>query len=247
MIAAVYRSGPLAAASHATAGFLHGLLRRKPERIEVVARRGGPRSKGYILHQSTDLLPEHVAEVEGIPTTTVPRTIIDIGVPHGVGAAARCLDEGRRVGVVELREAATLLHQVARRGRNGVGPARRIIMERLAWDQVTESQLEDRFLRLLQRHGLPEPAGQVELRDRGRLVGRVDFMYRDARVVIELDGAAYHSDPKTFRRDRERQNQLILMGLRVLRFTSWDILAAPEFVVDQVLLALSTAPIRNWG
>jgi len=221
------------------------LIRMRPDHLAVLAVRGGPRPHGFILHQSTDLVPAHVTELDGIPVTTVPRTVVDVGVPNGLGATARCLDEGRRVGVVELEEIAALLHEVGKRGRNGVGPARRVLMERLKWDLVTDSQLEDRFLRLLQRFDLPEPAIQVEVQDvNGRFIARVDFLYRSQSVVIEVDGAAFHSDPATFRRDRVRQNQLILLGYTVLRFTSWDLLAAPEFVADQVSEAISPSKLR---
>jgi very-short-patch-repair endonuclease len=180
--------------------------------------------------------------VSGIPTTTPARTLVDIGVPHGIGAAGSCLDEARRRDLVTLEEVARVLHQVARKGRNGVGPARKILSERLAWDQITDSQLEDRFLRLIQRSDLPKPVGQFVVRADGGFVARVDFAYPDASLLIELDGAAYHSDRETFQRDRLRQNRLVSLGYRVLRFTFWDVLATPDFVVDTVASFLP----RNW-
>jgi very-short-patch-repair endonuclease len=70
----------------------------------------------------------------------------------------------------------------------------------------------------------------------------VDFAYPDASLLIELDGAAYHSDRETFQRDRLRQNRLVSLGYRVLRFTFWDVLATPDFVVDTVASFLP----RNW-
>jgi very-short-patch-repair endonuclease len=181
--------------------------------------------------------------VSGIPTTTPARTLVDIGVPHGIGATGSCLDEARRRDLVTLEEVARVLHQVARKGRNGVGATRRILSERLAWDQITDSQLEDRFLRLIQRSDLPEPDGQFVVRDEaGGFVARVDFAYPDAALLVELDGAAYHSDRETFQRDRLRQNRLVSLGYRVLRFTYWDVLATPDFVVDTVASFLP----RNW-
>jgi len=237
--AAVAASGPLAAASHLTAAHLHGFVKR-PDAIEVVAPRGGRRRPGYILHQSTDLLADHITVLNQIRTTTIARTIIDVGVPHGIGTTARCIDEARRLGEVDLSEVAELLHSVARKGRNGVGPARRILEERLKWDQVTDSQLEDRFLRLLQRANLPRPVGQyLILNDSGTYVAKVDFAYRDHHLAIELDGAAYHSDPETFRYDRQRQNRVVLQGWTVLRFTYWDVYAGGDWVLDTVAAALA--------
>ena len=237
--AAVAASGPLAAASHLTAAHLHGFVKR-PDAMEVVAPRGGRRRPGYTLHQSTDLLADHITVVNQIRTTTIARTIIDVGVPHGIGTTARCIDEARRLDAVELNEVAQLLHSVARKGRNGVGPARRILEERLKWDQVTDSQLEDRFLRLIQRSGMPRPVGQyLILNDSGTYVAKVDFAYPEHSVAIELDGAAYHSDPETFRYDRQRQNQVVLQGWTILRFTYWDVYAGGDWVLDTVTAALA--------
>ena len=242
VVAAVLGSGPRAAASHYTASHLHGLSNR-PDRIEVVTLRTGRRPSDFVLHQSTDLARSHITKVDGIAVTTIARTIVDIGVPHGIGIAGSCLDEARRRDLVSLEEVARVLHQVARRGRNGVGPARRILSERLAWDQITESQLEDRFLRLVQRYELPRPEVQYKVTDSsGTNIARVDFAYPDARLLIELDGAAYHSDRKTFQHDRNRQNRLVSLGFVVLRFTYWDIMATPDHVVDTIDSFLP----RNW-
>ena len=52
------------------------------------------------------------------------------------------------------------------------------------------------------------------------------------RLLIELDGAAFHSDHDRFQRDRTRQNRLVALGYTVLRFTYWDVLAGSDFVVD---------------
>jgi very-short-patch-repair endonuclease len=240
--AAVLSMGSRAAASHRTAAHLHGMVER-PEEIEVVSLRTGRRPTAFILHQSLDLARTHITTVAGIPTTTLARTIVDIGVPHGIGAAGSCLDEARRRELVTLEEVARVLHQVARKGRNGVGPARRILTERLAWDQITDSQLEDRFLRVIQRSDLPRPIAQFVVEDdAGAFVGRVDFAYPDAALLIELDGAAFHSDRQRFQRDRARQNRLVALGYTVLRFTYWDVLAGSDVVVD----TLGSFLPRNW-
>lgn len=235
---AVLGCGGIAAASHKTAAYLHG-IGSKPERIEVVTNRTG-RRRFFVLHQSTDLADDHISYVDGIPTTTVARTVVDIGVPHGLGTTARTIDEARRQGLVELKDVATLLHTVARRGRNGVGPARKILEERLKWDQITDSQLEDRFLRILQNGGAPKPTEQHTVHNHeGKWIARVDFAYPDRKLAVELDGLAYHSDPGAFRWDRQRQNQLVLAGWTVLRFTYWDVFAGGGWVLDQVLASLT--------
>ena len=116
-------------------------------------------------------------------------------------------------------------------------------MERLAWDQITDSQLEDRFLRIIQRSNLPQPEGQFVVTDgAGAFVARVDFAYPGSSLLIELDGAAFHSDRARFQRDRARQNRLVALGYTVLRFTYWDVLAGSDVVVDTLASFLP----RNW-
>lgn len=243
-MAAVLTIGGLTAASHATAAWLHGLA-EPPRAIEVVTTRPGRRLRDFVLHQSTDLITSHVTQIDSIPTTTVARTIVDIGIPHGLGVAGHCLDEARRRGLVDLEAVAELRASVARQGRNGVGPAKIIIAQRSEWDGATDSVLEDRFARLIQSYGLPMPLSQHRVRDEaGKILARVDFAFPDQKIAIELDGAAYHNDMESFQKDRVRQNSLVLMGWTVLRFTFWDLLAEDR-VADTIHAALTRNTSRK--
>ena len=126
-------------------------------------------------------------------------------------------------------------------GRNGVGPMRRVLSDRLGWSSLTESQIEAEFARVMLAAGIGLPTPQVNIVKRnGKLIARVDFVYRDIRLVIALDGERYHSDSNAFRKDRRQQNDLVLEGYRVLRFTAWDVFAAPEYVVASVIAALQS-------
>jgi very-short-patch-repair endonuclease len=90
--------------------------------------------------------------------------------------------------------------------------------------------------RILRAAGVGLPVTQVSIvRRGGRTVARVDFVYLDRRLIIELDGERYHTDRGTFRSDRRRQNELIQAGFRVLRFTAWDVFAAPDYLIAQVV------------
>jgi predicted transcriptional regulator of viral defense system len=238
---AVFGSGSGAIASHATAAHLWGLSRR-PKVIEVTTPNKGRPNRSHIIHRSTDLISNNVTEVGGIPCSTVVRLLVDVGIPWGDGFAGRCLDEAARTGLASDRAVASELHRVARRGRNGVGPMRRVLIDRLGWSSLTESQIEAEFARIMLAAGIALPAPQVNVAKRnGLLIARVDFVYRDIRLVIALDGERYHSNRETFRRDRRQQNDLVLEGFRVLRFTAWDVFAAPEYVVASVVAALNAS------
>lgn len=239
---AVLGSGAGAAASHATSAHLWGLTKR-PRVIEVTTPHIWRPVRDHVIHRSTDLIAEDIVEVDGIRTTSVARCLVDISIPWGEGMAARCLDEAERRKLTTARQVANVLHRVARRGRNGVGPMREVLTVRLGWSNITESQLEDEFLRILVAAGVDLPEPQVRIiRRGGKLISRVDFVYRAISLVIALDGEQFHSDRMSFRHDRRQQNDLTLENNRVLRFTAWDVFAAPEYVVATVVAAL-----RGWS
>jgi very-short-patch-repair endonuclease len=78
----------------------------------------------------------------------------------------------------------------------------------------TRSELEERFLRLCDKHGIERPETNVLIE--GILV---DFVWRDRRLIVEVDGYAYHREPWRFERDRENDVTLTVSGWRVMRFT----------------------------
>ena len=69
-------------------------------------------------------------------------------------------------------------------------------------------------------------------------VGWVDLVV-EGRVVVEVDGFAYHADAKQFALDRRRDAALVAMGYRVLRFTWVDVVTRPAYVVEMVRRALA--------
>lgn len=236
---AVLSFGPSAVASHATACHLWGMARR-PNQIEVSITTKGIPTRDHIIHRTTDLVDIDTTVVNGLGCTTLARSLVDVGVPWGQGFVARCLDEALRRRLVTVQAVAAVLHGVARKGRNGVGPMRYVLLERVGALELSEGIMEDEFLRIMKAAGVDLPAPQVELYRRGgRLIARVDFVYHQFRLVIELDGEAFHSDRDSFRKDRRKQNALVLEGYRVLRFTYFDLFAASEYVVSQVVRAIA--------
>ncbi len=70
----------------------------------------------------------------------------------------------------------------------------------------------------------------------------LDVAFPVERIAIEVDGWAWHSDVERFRRDRVRQNDLVLAGWVILRFTWYDLASRPAQVVAEVRRALATRP-----
>ena len=70
----------------------------------------------------------------------------------------------------------------------------------------------------------------------------IDIAFPEDQIAIELDGWAWHSDVERFRRDRQRQNALVLAGWTILRFTWHDLTDRPKAVVAEIQSALRGRP-----
>jgi hypothetical protein len=100
------------------------------------------------------------------------------------------------------------------------------------------SPMESVLRWLIHEAGLPAPVLQHVVRDADdRFLGRVDLAWPDQRVLVEFDGNV-HRERRVFVDDVRRQNDLVLAGWTVLRFTSADVLGRPEQVVAIIRTAL---------
>lgn len=117
------------------------------------------------------------------------------------------------------------------KGRYG-SPAARILLHAAA--DGSRSEAERILVRLLKQSRITGWRSNLRI---GSYV--VDVLFRDARVVIEVDGWAFHSDQETFQNDRKRQNDIALRGWQVLRFTWLDLTQYPDRVVATIRAAIS--------
>ena len=107
-------------------------------------------------------------------------------------------------------------------------------------DPLSGSVLETLLRVLLHLAGLPAPETQHEVHEAdGSFVARVDFAWPGARLVVEADGFAFHSDRAAYRSDRRRVNALERLGWRVLRPSWEDVRHHPEEVVRTVRACLA--------
>jgi predicted transcriptional regulator of viral defense system len=226
-MAAVLACGPGAVLSHRSAAALHGLRATSRARIEVtVPGRNRRRHDGVQVHRSTTLTVADVTTVDGIPVTTIARTVADLTDVLPERAVERVLEQG---AVMEVLDGRALEDQVTRHRR---GACLRQLLERGRIDAPTESDLEERFLLLCRAGGFPEPQRQVYLDpDDGGPMVRADFLWREQRLIIETDSARFHGTRSSFESDRRRDQRLILAGWRVIRITWRQITERPDEVV----------------
>lgn len=220
------------AVSHESAAELHG-FRLLPTGVAVVSAhsRTTHQFDGVLVHRTHDLDPSHLTRVDGLPCTTVARTIVDLapGVSdRRLGAIVDDLVVRRRV---ELSEVDVVLASIARQGKPGVTRMRRVLTSRWGEDH-NASILERRARSLLARSGLPRPVSEFPSPwSDGR---RFDDAYPDHRLALEWDGRKYHGQFSAFEADRRRDREALENGWRVLRFTWNDVNNRPQMVIDSV-------------
>jgi very-short-patch-repair endonuclease len=125
-------------------------------------------------------------------------------------------------------------------GHPGAGKLRGVLARHRIGSTATRSELEEKFLALCRRHRLPQPEVNAALLDYV-----VDFLWPQARLVVEVDGRATHATRRAFQADRDRDGRLAVAGYAVLRFTWWDVTRRQAIIADRVRRLLDVAPSRG--
>lgn len=220
------------AVSHESAAELHA-FRLLPTGVAVISAhsRTTHQFDGVLVHRTHDLDPSHLTRVDGLPCTTVARTIVDLAPGVSDRRLGAILDDLVLRRRVELPEVDVVLSSIARQGKPGITRMRRVLASRWGEDH-SASILERRARSLLARSGLPRPVKEFPIPwSDGR---RFDDAYPDHRLAIEWDGRKYHGQFSAFEADRRRDREALENGWRVLRFTWNDVNNRPQMVVDSV-------------
>jgi very-short-patch-repair endonuclease len=219
-----------------SAAFVWQLLDTPPARIEIYCQAQARPYRGddVALVRHT-LLPGEQTRRWGIPVTTRPCTVLDTVATLPFAASVAFLDRALRQGWVSEDDLDRRL-TTPRRGNPAVRRAARICRAGL------ESEAERVARALFTSAGLPGWIRQYQVMSNGRLVARVDFGFPQHRLVVEIDGYAYHHDRHRFQRDRQRQNDLAALGWVVLRFTWFDLHERPGELVARIRRHILTHP-----
>ena len=81
----------------------------------------------------------------------------------------------------------------------------------------------------------------MRIRYRGRFVGIVDLAHRRLRIVIECDGFETHGTLDAMTQDCIRHTRLVAAGWRPLRFTWYQVMHRPDWVLTQVRDTIAAA------
>jgi len=235
-LAALAVAGPRALVSHERAAALWGIELLTPGAARITVPRNGRRRTppGWSLVRS-DVDRAGRTLRHGVPVTSALRTVRDLCRVLDEVKAVVAADSALRLGLVTLVQ---LQRDLGAADGRGADRLRRVAA---SVDPLAGSVLET-LLRLLLAELRPAPRSQVWIREEhGRLVARVDFCWVAARLIVEADGFAFHSDRSAYRQDRERLNDLERLGWRVLRFTWEDVVGRPDHVLALVRECLHAA------
>ena len=234
-MAAVLAGGPGAVLSHRSAAELWGLLDGFTGPIHLTLRRARRRRPGIRFHRS--VLPEdEMTVVEGIPVTTVPRTTLDCSADMPERRVERLINEA---DVQRLHDRLSLPDLLARYPqRSGSHVLRKALHKRNAGATRTRTELEERFLELVDELGLPRPEINAPLELGGASI-EVDALWRAERVAVELDSRQFHDTQPAFERDRRRDRRLVAAGWRPLRITWRQLEEEPSAVARDLIATLA--------
>jgi hypothetical protein len=236
-LAAVLSLGDGALLSHVSAAALWGIRHSSSKDVHVTVPTPGGRQRrrGVTVHRSLTLAAHDADELDGIPVTSVSRTLLDLAGMLAPGPLERAIERSLAARLFDLRAVEAVLEANSR--RPGAAALAEIIARIHDEPSLTKLELEALMLDLCQAHGLERP--EVNVLVEGL---EVDFLWRSQRLIVETDGREFHQTPIAFARDRERDERLIVRGYRVVRFTYRRVVKQPAAVAATLHTLLGQPP-----
>jgi very-short-patch-repair endonuclease len=217
-MAAVLASGSEAVLSHWSAAGLWMIRPNSRTRIDVTVPHRSRSSALVCRHISQVPADERTIE-EGIPVTTVPRTILDLAATESADVVENLLREAEFLRLSDRLSLPDLIERYP--GKRGIRKVH-LALERLQEEPGgrKRSPLEERFAPFLRQHRLPLPRFNdwIVLGDKRY---QVDCHWPDLCQIVELDGWEGHSTRTAFREDRARDRRLTAAGYTVTHIT-WN-------------------------
>jgi very-short-patch-repair endonuclease len=233
--AATVASGPRAVLSHGSAAALWELRGSQPQLIHVtVPGTGGHDApRGVRLHRYRSLNPSADVTVrDGIPVTTVERTLLDLTLVLALRKVRRAFGQADTFRILDFAEVDRLV--AAHPHRRGTRALAAIAAEHRPDQPLSRSDFEDRLAELCVRHGLPAPRHNLHIAGI-----EVDLSWPEHRVVAEADSFAFHGTWAAGQRDRDRDARLAAAGYTTHRFTDAQVDREPELVIAALRRSLS--------
>jgi very-short-patch-repair endonuclease len=229
-MAAVLACGPGAVLSHRAAAALWELAAAPGGPVDVTAptRHGLP---GIRCHRCRRLESDDVAVIDGIPVTSIIRTIADLAGILPLQRLRTALEAAQRRELLDFRRLGRV------RGRRGATVLRQALAELHDEAPWTQSGLERLLLEGIRAADLPEPQCNVPVD--GFVV---DYYWPDHELVVEVDSYGFHRSRRSFEDDRRRDAIHTLAGRRTFRPTHERITGEIDAVIRDLSALLGAEP-----
>lgn len=236
LMLAVLDAGPGAVVSHSSAAALWQLPGFSFTTVEVSRprHRSTCATAGARPHHPRLLPASHVTDRHHIPVTTLARTMFDLAGRLHPARLERLIDTVVSRSPSALMALHALLPELAAAGRSGIAAMRVLLDSRPEGYVATASGLEARFASILAEAGEAPMERQVDVGGH-EWVGRVDFLDRMLRLIVEIDSDVHHTSPLDRAHDRRRDRQLQSAGWReVVRVTEDEVWRHPRVALERV-------------
>ena len=211
-MAAVLACGEGALLSHRSAAARRALLYDNRSFYEVTAGRGHRSRKRIRVHTARGLHDEDRGQVDGVPVTSVARTLLDVAESEPRRLLERALKQADKQGVFDLDAVHRTAHR--NRGHRGAKPLLSLVAEHHSYVPWTRSDFEDALPALCDEHDIRRPAMNLWIAGH-----EVDAAWLEERVLAELDSWIHHRSRRSFEDDRRRDADLAVAGFTVVRIT----------------------------
>ena len=229
-LAGVLTYGDEAALSHRGAGSHWNL--RQSSAIEVTVPRTVRRRSGLVVH-TLPLPPDEVTIHEGIPVTTVPRTIFDLA-PLGPRAVKQAIAKAEYLHLTDPLSLAALVERYEHRQHTRV--IKQVLADYQAGQGITANDFEDALDSFLETHGFPAPEKNAWIQLGDRWI-KGDFVFRAQRLIVETDGGM-HRTVFGQRSDHARDRAALAHGWRTLRISYWALQEEADAIATDLRRAL---------
>ncbi len=233
-------------ASHRSAAALWELDDFRRTRVEVTVSHSRRFERpGILVHHLRQTGDLAARTIDAIPCTGIARTLLDLGAVVSFRRLEDAVDSAIRQRLVAWDDLVVVLARHSRKGRDGCGPLRALLEERYGDSNVPDSGWNRRVGRLLVQSGLPRPSFEYWIKAPDGQRNRLDLVYPEQRVVVELDSVRWHLNRRSFEGDRRKWNRLINAGWTVLTFSHADYRDQPNQLVNTVAAALRRASVEG--
>lgn len=214
-MAAVLTCSEKAVLSHRSAAAFWGIGEENTGAIDIsVRRRCELRRPGLRIRGRPSLRVEDIVVRDGIPVTSIVRTLVDLAAELPLLKVERSVNEADKLDLIDPDGLRSALDDYA--GEPGVKALRKLLDKRTF--RLSDSDLEIVFRPIAMEAGLPPPLTKQVVNG-----FEVDFFWPDLSLVVETDGLRYHRTPSTQARDARRDRAHALAGMTPLRFTHHEI------------------------